>query len=196
MTDTGSGQVQLWRVFPWDPKARLGEPFSPSYQPATQGTGRFDLPGQSSGVIYTAEAPEHAIGERIQFFRGQVLDDSDLVVMGKALAISSAMLPQEVRDKLADLCDPHLLVRLRTGPDDIAARARRTTQRVAQAVFASGRSGLRWWSAFFGEWHTVVLFRERLTAPLDWSSPEPLSLGDDRLREAAQLLGIVTARSR
>lgn len=187
--------MQLWRVFPWDPSARPGEPFSPSYQPATQGTGRFDLPGQSSGVIYTAETPEHAIGERIQFFRGQVLDAPDLVVMGKTLAIASAVLPQEARDGIADLCDPRVLVRLRTGPDDVAARTRQTTQRIAGAVYASGRSGLRWWSAFFGEWHTVVLFRERLPAPLHWSSPEALSLDDDRLREATRLLGIVTARS-
>jgi hypothetical protein len=196
VTDAAPGEVRLWRVFPWDSKARAGEPFSPSYQPTGQGTGRFDLPGRPSGVLYTAETPEHAIGERIQFYRGQVLDAPDLVVAGRPLAISSVMLPSGVRHDIADLCDPRVLVRLRTGPDDVAARARRTTQQIAHAVFAGGQSGLRWWSAFFGEWHTVVLFRERLPVPLAWSSPEALSIGDDRLLDAARLLGIVTARSR
>lgn len=196
MSDAAPGQVRLWRVFPWDPTARPGEPFSPSYQPAVQGTGRFDLPGRPSGVIYAAETPEHAVGERIQFFRGQVLGTPDLVVAGRTLAISSVALPSEIHDRVADLCNPRVLVRLGTRPDDVAARTRRTTQHIAQSVFAGGHAGLRWWSAFFGEWHTVVLFRDRVQASLAWTSPEALSLDDDRLRDAARLLGIVTAGSR
>lgn len=196
MTDAAPAGVQLWRVFPWDPAARPGEPFSPSYLPATQGTGRFDLAGRSSGVIYMAETPEHAIGERIQFYRGQVLDAPDLMVAGRMLAISSVVLSSDVRDEIADFCDPRVLVRFAIRPDDVAARARPTTQRIAQAVFASGLAGLRWWSAFFGEWHTIVLFRDRLPAPLNWSSPAALSLDADPLREAARLLGIVIAGSR
>lgn len=188
------GAPRIWRVFPWDPRARSGQSFSPSYLPTAQGTGRFDLPGRASGVLYTAETPEHAIGERIQFYRGQVLDTSDLIVAGKALALASAALPPEIRGNVADLCDPRVLARLRTRPDEAAFRQRQTTQRIAETVFASGQSGLRWWSAFFGEWHSVVIFRERLTAPLTWSAPEPLSIDDARVREAARLLGIVVAR--
>jgi predicted GIY-YIG superfamily endonuclease len=35
----------------------------------------------------------------------------------------------------------------------------------------------------------VILFRERLNEPLSWSAPEPLSTDDERVREAATLLG-------
>jgi hypothetical protein len=53
---------------------------------------------------------------------------------------------------------------------------------------------LRWWSAFCSDWHAVVLFRDRLGSPLACTDPEPLSLRNDALREAARLLGLRLAR--
>jgi len=35
----------LWRVFPWEPDAEAGEPFSPSYINPSQEDGRYDLAG-------------------------------------------------------------------------------------------------------------------------------------------------------
>lgn len=184
---------RVWRTLPWDPLAREGEPFSASYVPAAQGAGRFDLPGRSSGVIYTAETPEHAIAERIQHYRGHTLENSDLVVADRRLALTAAAVPPALRDLIADLCDPRTLVRLRVHPDATASRHRRTTQHIAGVVHARAHTGLRWWSSFSGDWHAVVIFRDRLAAPLAWSAPKPISLTDERLREAASLLGLVVS---
>ncbi len=61
----------LWRVFPWEPRAAEGEPFSAAFVPGTQGSGRFDLRG--GRVLYLAESAEHAVAEKIQRFRAQEL---------------------------------------------------------------------------------------------------------------------------
>lgn len=182
--------VPLWRVFPWEAEAEEGKPFSASYVPGGQGRGRFDLSGSPSGVLYLAEVPEHAVAEMIQPFRNQVLDEADLVVEGRTLARVSADLSAEVRDGVVDLCDPAELVRLRIHPDEIAARTRATTQRIASSLHAAGYTGLRWWPAFFGEWHTVILFRDRLPAPPVYGAPHPLHLGDSVLAGAARRLDI------
>lgn len=186
---------RVWRVFPWDPGAADGEPFSASYVPPEQGSGRFGLPDRASTVLYSAETPAHAIAERIHYFRGHALAEADLVVAGHRLALVSMRLPSELREAVADLCDPRVLVRLRVRPDDTASRHRRATQRVAAAVRARGHAGLRWWSAFFGDWHSVVLFRDRLEEPLTYDTPEPLSLAHEHVRDAARLLGIGLARA-
>jgi len=61
-----------WRVFPWDPNAKLGEPFSPSYIHPNQGSGRFDVAGTL--VVYLAETAVHAVAEKLQRFRGQKIN--------------------------------------------------------------------------------------------------------------------------
>jgi hypothetical protein len=186
---------RVWRVFPWDPRARAGEPFSADHVPAGQGAGRFDLRGRLAGVLYSAETPEHAIAEQIQHFRGQVLEDRDLVAAGHRLALVPIALPADLSARVADLCDPKLLVRLRVGPDATASRHRATTQEIAGAVHTRGHAGLRWWSAFFGDWHVVVLFRDRIAVPLEYGAPEPLSLRHEGLRDAARQLGLALARA-
>jgi hypothetical protein len=160
-----------------------------------QGAGRFDLRDRQAGVLYSAETPEHAIAEQVQHFRGHTLEEGDLTVAGRRLALVSMALPSDVREGVADLCDPTVLVRLRVRPDETASRHRATTQRIAASVHARGHAGLRWWSAFFGDWHAVVLFRDRVSGPLACSAPEPLSLRHDGLREAARQLGVVLARA-
>lgn len=186
---------RAWRVFPWDPRASDGDPFSAAYRPPVQGSGRFDLPGLTAGVLYLAETPEHAIAERIHHYRGHTLEDADLVVAGHRLALVSVMLPADVREGIADLCDARVLVRLRVRPDDTASRQRRTTQRIAAAVQSKGHTGLRWWSAFFGDWHAVVLFRDGLERALTFDTPEPLSFHHQHLRDAAASLGVVLPRA-
>ena len=57
-----------WRVFPWDPAAKPGEPFSPSYVYPNQGSGRFDLSGKL--VVYLAESAVHAVAEKLQHLLG------------------------------------------------------------------------------------------------------------------------------
>ncbi len=188
-----TGGRRLWRVFPWDPRAREGEPFSATFVPGGQGRGRFDLPGRASGVLYAAESPEHAVAEMIQRFRNQPvpLEMDDLLVAGHPLALVEVGVAEGLSARIADLCDPALLARHAIAPDTTAARARPASQRVAEAVLAGGYAGLRWWSAFFGEWHTTVLFRESAAAAdLAYGPPEPLDLGHAALREAARWLDV------
>lgn len=183
-----------WRVFPWDPDAAAGERFSPGYVPPGQGKGRFDLPGVPGGVLYLAETPEHAAAELVQQYRGQSLDDADLVVAGRRLALVAVALPDPLREDVLDLCDPAALLRLGVRPDETASRDRGATQRISAAVHAAGHAGLRWWSAFSGDWHTLLLFRDRIRTPLGFDTPEPLALDHPALREAARALGIVVER--
>lgn len=187
---------RVWRVCPWDPDAAAGTPFSPQYVPAGQGSGRFDIPGLSSGVLYLAETPEHAVAERIQHYRGQLLDDEDLFAARRRLALVAVTLPEGTRDRVADLGDPKVLVRLGVRADETASRHRSTTQRIAAKVHARKHAGLRWWSAFFGEWHAVVLFRDRVKAALVYDPPEAITLENPALRDAAELLGVRIARPR
>jgi hypothetical protein len=146
-------------------------------------------------VLYSAETPEHAIAEQVQHFRGHTLEEEDLTVAGHRLALISMTLPSELCEGIADLCDPKVLVRLRVRPDETASRHRATTQRIAASVHARGHAGLRWWSAFFGDWHAVVLFRDRLDETLTYSTPDPLTLRHDGLRESARLIGLTLARA-
>lgn len=182
----------LWRVFPWNAKARTGERFSTTYIPPVQGKGRFDLMGSAAGVLYLSEAPEHAIAESIQHFRGELLGAEELLVADQPLSLVSVELSEAIRAEVANLCDAATLVQLRVQPDQTASHDRRTTQSIAASVHAAGYVGLRWWSALSGDWHTVALFRDRLTQSLAYGEPEPLTLEHPALREAARVIGVRT----
>jgi hypothetical protein len=158
-----------------------------------QGQGRFDLPDSATGVLYLAETPEHAVAERIRGFRGRTLRGAHLIFEARPLALVSFDLGDPFREEIADLCRPDLLARLDLAPDRIASRNRKVTQAIAARIHTDGWRGLRWWSAFFGEWHTIVLFRDRITAPLENDDPEPLSLDHPAVVEAATVLGIELA---
>ena len=183
--------LRLWRAFPWDPGAPPGEPFTAEYLPPQHGYGRFDLPRSERGVLYLAGSPEHAVGELIQSYRNQTLDEDDLFILGRRLALVEVTVESAVAARVADLCDPKVLALLSTGPDEVAARERRTTQRIAENLFTNEWTGLRWWSAFFGEWHGIVIFLDRVgDGDMSYGPPEPLALSDEAVEEAARLLGI------
>lgn len=65
--------------------------------------------------------------------------------------------------RIADLCDAGVLQRLGTAPDRVASRHRTVTQPIARTIWDAEYAGLRWWSRFWGDWHTTVLFTARLT---------------------------------
>lgn len=95
------------------------------------------------------------------------------------------------RKSLADLCDPKALRSLGVPPDRVAARDRETTQRIAALVAETGASGLRWWSAFFGEWHTLAIFVDRLPAgTLEFGKPRAIEPDDPALAAAMTALGM------
>jgi len=170
-----------FRVFPWDPAAKPGEPFSPNYVNPHQGAGRFDIAGKV--VVYLAESAVHAVAEKLQRFRGQRIDRKDLLESRKALALVECELR---KPKLADLCDPAVLLKHDVRPDVLASRDITKTQAVAAALSHAGYSGLRWWSALSGDWHTIVVFE----GVIEYGTPEALTLSHQAVKDASVALGI------
>jgi len=153
-----------------------------------QGSGRFDVP---PGSLYLAETPDHAVAEKIQRFRGRSIGVRHLTEFSHPLALVELSLPLRVRSHIADLCDPEILQRHGIQPDRTAFRDIRTTQTIARALHQWGASGLRWWSAFFGEWHTLVLFADRFsTADLAPGTPTAIGLESPALVHAAEAIGV------
>ena len=183
----------FWRVVPWDPDVNEGSLFSPSHIPATTGRGRFDLPAGCSPVLYVAESPEHAIVEAIQPWRNRPLRQPYLVRAGRPLALVAVQIAPETASGLTDLCQPAVLDRLGLTADRVASRHRQRTQAIAASVWDSGYSGLRWWSAFRGDWHGIVLFTARMKARMRFGRPEVLSTESPALQEAAAALGMPVA---
>ena len=144
-------------------------------------------------MVYLAESEEHAVGEMIQGFRNSPhpLTGDDLTAWGHRLALAPATLAGEVWPRIADLCDPAVLGALHIGADRPPLRDRGQTQAIAAALHRDGHAGLRWWSAFWGEWHTTVLFRDRLPPDaLTYGPPVPLDPSHPHVLEAARLLDI------
>ncbi|CAN5284139.1 hypothetical protein BH20GEM2_BH20GEM2_20520 [soil metagenome] len=141
-------------------------------------------------MLYLAETPAHALAEKVQDLRNQTLNEDDLSEGGHRYALLQVSLDAATAAKIVDLCDPVTIDRLEIGPDRVAARDRSTTQEIARTLHVQGFVGLRWWSVFFGEWHNVVLFRDRLGTALDLGVPQQVELGDPELTEAARALGI------
>ncbi len=180
---------QAWCVFPWDTNATPGQAYSPAHVPTNQGSSRFDV--RATPVIYLSESPEHAIGEKIQRYRGQSLEDYDLIESGHPLALVECQVSPDIVSGIADLCDWNVLARYQVGPDTIASRDVKRTQAVAQELFDAGHAGLRWWSAFSGDWHSIVVFSARLsTDSLAFGVPQVLTIDHPAVIEAASALGI------
>lgn len=182
----------VWRVFPWDPEAGSGRPFSPSFVPPTTGRGRFDLPVDHSPILYVAESPEHAVAEALVPWRNRPLTIRHLERAGRGLALVRVRVPDDPDLALADLCDPGVLLDLDAGPDRIASRHRWITQPISRAVWDAGHAGLRWWSAFWGDWHGAVLFLARLGG-VRFGEPQPLTLETRAVIDAAEALGMPVA---
>lgn len=192
-----SGGAKLWRVFPWDPGATPGAPFSPSFIPRSTGRGRFDLPAGLSGQLYLGETKEHAVAELLQARRRGSITPRHLIRGAQQLAAVEVHLPQRLSESVVDLCTPSGLQTTTAGADQVASRYRAKTQPIARTVWEHGHAGLRWWSKFHGDWHTTVLFSERWTIDgcgegpeLRFSEPVPLTLESPSVVEAARVLGI------
>lgn len=192
--------MPFWRVFPWNPGAADGAPFSPRYVPpaGSQTSGRFDLGTPS--VLYLAESPAHAVAELLQRFRGTGIIPGHLL-RGDAnapgtyhpLSLAEATLPQGIDARLPDFANPAVLVDLAIRPDQLASHDRAVTRAIARRVHAAsaGYAGFRWWSALTGEWHVTVLFLDRVdAASIEYTTPEPLDIAHPAVREAARFLNI------
>ena len=190
MSSPEAAGVKRWRVFPWDERAVPGARFSPSFVPIPTGRGRFDLPRELSNILYLAESPEHAVGEAIQPWRGQRIGAPHFSRAGFPLALVQVTTTPEVESDLVDLCDPRRLRVENIAPDLTASRHRELTQPVARKIWDTGASGLRWWSSFWGDWHTIVLFTTRAGGYLEFGDPIPLTPAHPVVMEAADLMGI------
>lgn len=131
------------------------------------------------------------MGEKIQRYRGRPIRARHLTEYGRPLALVQVSLSPRVGPLIADLCNADVLRRHEIQPDRTAFRDVRTTQAIARVLHQGGSSGLRWWSAFFGEWHTVVLFADRISAKdLIFGPPLPIALESPVLVQAAEATGV------
>jgi hypothetical protein len=126
-------------------------------------------------------------------WRGRPLRPFHLIRAGFPLAIVEVNLPANSTRRLGNLCDPEFLVEVGIRPDTTASRHRHITQPVAKAVWDWGHHGLRWWSSFWGDWHTVVLFEARMPGRIRFGKPEVLTVDHPAVETAADLLGMLTA---
>lgn len=188
-------QLLLWRVFPWNIDAAKGDPFSPQFIPPGQGSGRFDLGGDLS-VLYLAESPVHAIAEKIQRYRGQELTRSELREFGFPLSLVEVVVSIEEPAVIMDLGDPDELVRYGFRPDLLMSRDRTKTQAVAREIHRQSFLGMQCWSALSGDWHSTVLFIDRLgtLGTIEYRTPVPLTISSPTLAEAAAALSIRIVR--
>ena len=181
--------LALHRVFPWDQRAPAGAPFSSSYVPNQQGSGRFDL--TDSPVLYLGESPEHPVGEVLQGFRGRPFRDGVLRRFGLPLALVRVDVPHDIAAGLVDLDDPARLLALSLRPSDVASDDRSRTREIASRLYDEGATGLRWWSKLTGDWHGVVLFLARApVGRLTLGAPEVLSRGHPAVVAACRQLAI------
>lgn len=189
----------FWRVFPWDPAAAPGDPFTPQFVlPAgVQTGGRFDL--SDAPTLYIAlDNPVHALSEVLQSLRGRrEIRNGHLrrKVRGRnvvyhPLAIVETWVPATIYDALPDLGNPDNLVRFSIRPDDLASQDRGITQRISRKLHDEhDLMGFRWWSAFRGEWHVGVLFMDRVDPfRLHYGTPDPLHLAHPLVHAAADEL--------
>ena len=185
----------FWRVFPWDPAAGAGEPFSPQFVvPAERQTrGRFDL--GTSPVLYLAEFPEHAVAELLRPFTGRELKPEHLTGAGRQLALVHVDVSPTLLARIADLTDPAVLLRYEIHPDVLASRDRALTQHASRRLYEAGNAGFRWWSALHGDWHAHLLFLDRVApGELTYAMPETLDITHSAVIMAARELRMTDVR--
>ena len=184
--------MTLYRVFPWDPAATAGAPFSPQHISPSQGSGRFDHP--RGAVWYLAESPEHAVAEVLQGFRGRDFQPGMLRRFGHALAICAIELPLDPDSPIVNLDSAEELGQRDLVPSMLASDDRARTQAIAKRIHAEGATGMRWWSRLSGDWHTVVVFLDRdAPSAMTISTPTILDPGNTAVRSACRALGISLA---
>jgi hypothetical protein len=143
-----------------------------------------------------SELPEHAVGEILSPFRGTTFRPSYLRQQGHPLALTDVALSPRLTKHIADCTDPAVLSALGLRPDELAHHDRTVTQSIARRLHDMSRlpdayTGLRWWSALTGAWHTTVVFTDRESPDdLRWSTPHALSPDHPAVIKALAALGV------
>ncbi|MHB1887254.1 MAG: RES family NAD+ phosphorylase [Acidimicrobiales bacterium] len=181
----------LWRVLPWRPHARAQEPGGVLWFPRElQGAGRHDNP-DLYGCLYVGENPVSPIAEALAPFRGTgALTDGMLLRAGTRLALAELWLADDSR--VLDLDDPAVLLDTGLRPSQVATTARGLTQAYAARLhdLRPSPAALRWWSTIEASLINLTIF-EGAQPALDLIDVTPLTLEDDAVREAAEMLGLL-----
>jgi hypothetical protein len=131
------------------------------------------------------------VSELLQPFRSRPFLPGMLRRFEHPLALVEVTLPEETAARLINLDDPAELVRLGLTPGTLASDDRTRTQAASARVYASGASGLRWWSKLNGDWHAVVLFLDRAPiGSLEIGTPEMLTPESPVVASACRFLAI------
>jgi hypothetical protein len=180
--------VIVYRCFAWNREARTG-PDTPLWFPRPyQGRGRHDNP-HAYGVLYVTASAASALVETLAQFRGQRLVPAMLRQRGLPLAVAEIEVDEDAA--IIDLDDPRALVRERLRPSQVATRDRAVTQPQALGLYERHprAAALRWWSTHEASWPNLTIF-DRAAALLRVRDVGVAETGDERVREAADLLGL------
>jgi RES domain len=182
--------VILFRCFPWDADTGERTRGGPLWFPRmAQGEGRHDNP-TAYGCLYVSEEPVSAVVERLAPFRGwHALEPWMLVSRGRTVALAALELSDNA--VVLDLDEPAVLQREELRPSRVATGERAITQEYASTLYLrhADAAGLRWWSTFESLWANVTVF-DRAEGALRAEEVQPLAVGDDVVRGAAEFLGL------
>ncbi len=179
--------MNVYRVFPFDEKARAGEPGHPLFAPRG-GSGRVDN-SETYRTLYCSSHPEGAVAEA---FGRHVEWTSDILRTpgGSPFAIATFTTGGE---RIVNLDDANALLSYGLRPSNVVTRERKTTQSWALRIYKDGAAdGVGWWSYYKPEWASIGFWNRR---HLRLASVEPLSLRHPSVVDAAgELLRAIRPR--
>jgi hypothetical protein len=150
---------------------------------------RHGLP-DLDGVLYCSKHAASAIAERLQEFRGQVIENKDLTVGALRLALACIEIPEEF--SLVDLCQTSVLSEWGIDPLQVATKDRVISQRLARRLHEKNVSGFLWWSSLEPAWTNVSLFQSRVESKIILRKPiRYLETAMPELIQAANKIGVL-----
>jgi hypothetical protein len=173
----------LYRVIPFVPSAKKGEPGHPLYFPPNQGLARVDNSNHYS-VGYLATTGSCAISESFGFLSSW---DSMMLRPIKTLPESRWVIATYIlktESVIFDMDDAANLLKLRIRPSRVVTRDRAITQSWALKVHKNRvNSGVSWWSFYNPDWSCVGLWDLSI---LKVKGTEELTLENSWLEEASR----------
>ena len=151
--------ARLFRVLPYLPGARRGQPFHPMFVPPSTGSARIDNPDRYD-TLYVSDAAAGAVAEAF----GWRPVWAEPMLRGRPTMVGSvqALVEYEADDAaltVCDLDDAERLVVLALRPSQVVTRDRAVTQAWAARIFdGGGFAGVRWWSYYDPQWGSLGLW--------------------------------------
>ncbi len=187
-----------YRIFPYLPHAKHGEPGHPQYLHKPQGRGRLDNPGHYD-LWYLALSPAGAAAEVFGDLRRWSEDMFEVPYLPRGRrALATFEIPDGI--SLLDLDNPQNLVDLSIRPTEVVGRNRAASQSWALRVFNQRNSagertweGVKWWSFHRPHWEVLGIWEsagER--APIELLGVERLELSNVHVQDALKSLGKVS----